>query len=169
MHLASKLPKKVVNINTSSEARRPWTEQRCQSALYPDHHLTFSWGEPVRPTRLYRILDMGIRKVQTLKRAGYGNFPLPDHRYHAAYIEHIRMALVAQHRRQKSGSREFTLNDLLASIELLELCSLARKEYQEMWAYVFADNVQIGYLYISRGDIDVSSDHRNATSDRASS
>lgn len=77
---------------------------------------------------------MSRRKMQAYKRAGYGEYPLPGRRYTIDYNEAIRMALVAQTRRQMFGSHTFTLNDVLASIDLLELCGLARKEYFEIWA-----------------------------------
>ena len=106
--------------------------------------------------------------MQSLKRAGYGNFPVPDYRYQVAYIEAIEMALVVEPRRMYD-EREFRVSQLLAAIELLEICSLAREEYGEMWAYVFNGDVQIGFLYVVRGDIGVEFDQRNGTLDVSTS
>ncbi|KAI4238492.1 MAG: hypothetical protein LQ349_001070 [Xanthoria aureola] len=155
--------KQSLSVSLSNRAR-PWDEETCHSALYPDIHLTFSWGEPVRPTRLYRILEMGRREIEALKRAGYGQFPLPERKFTIDYIPSIQMALVAQKRRQIFGFKEFKLNDVLASIDLLELCGLAREEYFEMWAYVFVDDFQVGFIFIGRVDLRAVSSPPNGTS-----
>lgn len=89
---------------------------------------------------------------------------MPNYRYQVAYIEAIQMALVVQPR-QMFDEREFRVSQLLAAIELLEICGLAREEYGEMWAYVLAGEVWIGYLYVVRGDVGVDFDKRNGTSD----
>ncbi|KAL8784831.1 MAG: hypothetical protein Q9213_003735 [Squamulea squamosa] len=149
----------------------PWNEEICRSGLHPNVHLTFSWGEPLHRTRLYRVLRAGQKRMDYLigLDPSMANHPILEPTYMIEFWEEDSIILVAKQKKHNFRYRMFTLNQLLAALDMMELCGLARGIYQEMWAYVFVGEVQVGYVYVQRIDIERSPNQSNGTLDASTS
>lgn len=53
----------------------------------------------------------------------------------------------------KQYRERFTCSQAQQAVDLLEYCGIAQGHFEEMWAYVFAAEKQVGYIWMARSDL----------------
>ncbi|KAL8995682.1 MAG: hypothetical protein Q9188_006751, partial [Gyalolechia gomerana] len=131
----------------------PWNDHVCYNALFPDVHLTFSFGEPLTKTRVHILLEEAKHRIQMLIDDGFVRLPLS--RYLLWWDERRSLVIYAQKYKQPVFGKKypFTCHQVLMAVDLLGYCGSAQEHFEEMWANVFAEGKQVGYIWMARTDV----------------
>ncbi|KAL8965634.1 MAG: hypothetical protein Q9197_006411 [Variospora fuerteventurae] len=125
----------------------PWNERTCRNTgLYPNMHLTFSWGTTVSRSALVSLVYTSKRTLGTIIRDGHGAWALAPGFGYFIVPKH-GLLLVARPYQEK----DFTYQQIYEAVDLLQLCGPDRGFRDEMWAYVFVEEARVGYVSIQMG------------------
>ncbi|KAL9013996.1 MAG: hypothetical protein Q9173_001338 [Seirophora scorigena] len=131
-------------LNLSTPPPEPWDEQTCSiPALYPDIHLTFSWGTTISRSALAALIGSSIRTLRVIIRHGHAARRLPSY-IGSFVVPYHGLVLVAR----PYQDAVFTYQQIYAAVDLLDRCGPNRGHRDEMWAYVYVDGARVGDISI---------------------
>lgn len=143
-------PQNKTNQSASWKPPKPWNEHRCQRpGIDRDVFLTFSWGAPISESRIVRTLyECRIHLVDGVERLHLGDDPLPFPSMNLAIENRYGVKVNLSFYRSIARREVVTWSQALAAVNLLEFCGVRVGNYDEMWAYIYAEGKQIGYITI---------------------
>ncbi|KAL8646698.1 MAG: hypothetical protein Q9210_005986 [Variospora velana] len=122
----------------------PWDERTCRiTGLYPNMHLTFSWGTTISRSALASLVYTSRRSLGAIIRDGYGTRALAPYIGNFIVPKH-GLVLVARPYQEV----RFTYQQIYEAVDLLQLCGPDRGYRDEMWAYVLVEEAMVGYVSI---------------------
>ncbi|KAL8655570.1 MAG: hypothetical protein Q9226_002995 [Calogaya cf. arnoldii] len=134
---------------TSTAPPQPWNDHLCHvSALY-GIHLTFSWGTTLSRAGIGALLNTSKRTFRIIINQGRGDESIPAP-WDSIVIPYQGLELTAC----QVDSDALTYRQVYQATDLLQLCGYDRGYRDEMWAYIWLGERQIGTISIQKGPPD---------------
>lgn len=129
---------------------RPWNSHLCRNSRYPSTYLTFSFGANLPIGRAHLLIQLALAHLAALIAEGHATkyFQWPG--YELARDERYVIYALPASRQVWTQVDSFTVQQAVEVVGLLEWCGVARGYGEEMWAYVFVAEVQVGYVWMAR-------------------
>ncbi len=102
-------------------------------------------------SRIAGVLQMAKDLIRLVIDDGGADEPIREATL--AWDSHRHISISARGLRKHWWSRSpFTIWQAAVAVHLLELCGYAEEIYEEMFAFVFVGQVQVGYIWLKQGN-----------------
>ncbi|KAL8659516.1 MAG: hypothetical protein Q9202_007085 [Teloschistes flavicans] len=143
---------------TGTSMNWPWNEWLCQSGRYPYPHFYLTWteGAPRARSAIEALLADAEHQISALIAHGHGDSIIPNApSWLVSWMEQEDLTLVVWQRRKgrTSGYERFTVEEAGGALQLVRRCGVQRGFFGEVWAMVWKEGRQIGYVWFARTDL----------------
>ncbi|KAL8802264.1 MAG: hypothetical protein Q9182_003916 [Xanthomendoza sp. 2 TL-2023] len=142
----------------------PWNQHVCINHPHRSNvRLTFTFGTPLPTASIEHAIQASKDSARYLIDMTHDdvNPQIPSPQYWMADENYVRVTAIRFKRRFSLQPQSFTLAQALEAVALIEMCGVDRGHPREMWAYVFVEGNQIGYITME--DDDLNNEQRNRT------
>ncbi|KAI4185882.1 MAG: hypothetical protein L6R41_003854 [Letrouitia leprolyta] len=125
----------------------PWNKKTCttpNSAI----SLTFSWGDPLPLNRIYRCIEDALNNLDAAEEEGEAGRKVEKETDIGFDGKRNIWIKARPYKKHFWSPADFNVLRVKMAVQLLRECGLDMGFDKEMWAYVYNEEKQIGYIWL---------------------